>query len=137
MGKVKPLCISQFTLENDVLIEFHQYFCVVKDRRTKTPLLQAKLNNGLYNVISSPQAFIGERVSSMVWHARLGHPSPNTTRFVINSNNLPSLSNKLDLCGDCCKAKASILPFKPSFSIVTSPLEVVHSDLWGPSPVMS
>lgn len=41
------------------------------------PLLRAKLHNGLYTINNYPQAFIGERVSSEVWHARLGHPSIN------------------------------------------------------------
>lgn len=32
-----------------------------------------------------------ERVSAKVWHARLGHPSPSTTRQIINSHKLPTI----------------------------------------------
>jgi hypothetical protein len=63
--------------------------------------------------------------------------SPSTTHFIIKSHALHITSNKLDLCGDCCKAKAYVLPFHFSFSIATSLLYVVHSDLWGSSPIVS
>jgi hypothetical protein len=113
---------------------FTPYF--VKDRHTKQPLLRAPQTNGLYHLSSSPQASIGERVSTSIWHKRLRHASPSTN-FIINSNFLPITSNKLDLCGACCKAKAHVLPFTSSLSIATSPLHVVHSDLWGPSLIVS
>lgn len=35
------------------------------------------------------------------------------------------------------KTKAHILPFLPSLSFVSNPLEVIHLDLWGPSPIVS
>jgi hypothetical protein len=76
-------------------------------------------------------------VSTSIWHKRLRHASLLTTHFIINSNSLSITSNKLDLCGDCCKAKAHVLSFTSSLSIATFPLHVVHSDFWGPSPIVS
>jgi hypothetical protein len=29
------------------------------------------------------------------------------------------------------------LPFNPSFSSSSAPLDLIHSDLWGPSPIVS
>jgi gag-polypeptide of LTR copia-type len=58
------ISISRFLQDNDVLIEFYSSFCVIKDRHTKIPLLQAILTNGLYLVTSSPKVFVGERVSA-------------------------------------------------------------------------
>lgn len=130
------ISISKFTKDNDVILEFHPFFCVIKDRHTRLPLLQASLSNGLYNLNLNPHALVGERVSTSMWHARLGHTSPTITRFVINSNGLPTSSNKLGICDACCKAKAHVLPFAPS-SCANAPLQVVHSDLWGPSPIVS
>jgi gag-polypeptide of LTR copia-type/GAG-pre-integrase domain len=131
------ISISKLTQDNNVILEFHPLFCIVKDRHTKQPLLRAQQTNGVYHLYSSPQDSIGERVSTTIWHKRLGHPSPSTTHFIINSNSLPITSNKLDLCGDCCKAKAHVLPFSSSLSIANFSLHVVHSDLWGPSPIVS
>jgi GAG-pre-integrase domain len=112
------ISISKLTKDNDVILEFHPLFCIVKDRRTKQPLLQATQINGFYQLPSSPHALIGERVSISLWHKRLGHPSPSTTHLVINSHALPISSNKLDLCGDCCKAKAHSLPFSSSLVLL-------------------
>jgi hypothetical protein len=50
---------------------------------------------------------------------------------IINSHFLPITFNKLDLYGDCCKAKTHILPFNPSSSIDTTHLHIVYLDLWG------
>jgi hypothetical protein len=57
------ISISKLT-KDDVILEFHPLFCVVKDRRTNQPLLQATQINGLYQLPSSPQALIGELVSA-------------------------------------------------------------------------
>jgi hypothetical protein len=76
-------------------------------------------------------------VSTSTWHKRLGHTSPSTTHFIINSHSISITSNKLDFYGDCCKAKAHVLPFNSSLSIATSSLHVVHSDLWGSSLIIS
>jgi GAG-pre-integrase domain len=123
------ISISKLTKDNDVILDFHPLFYIVKDHRTKQPFLQAAQINGLYQLPSSPYALIGEHVSISLWHKRLGHSSPSTTHLVINSHALPISSNKLDLCDDCCKAKAHSLPFSLSFICATSPLHVMHSEL--------
>ena len=41
------LGISQFTEDNNVIVEFHPYFCLVKDENTCV-LLQGRLEDGLY-----------------------------------------------------------------------------------------
>lgn len=44
------LSISQFTLDNNVLIEFHHNCCFVKDKTTHIILLKGNLVNGLYQL---------------------------------------------------------------------------------------
>lgn len=44
------LSISQFTLDNNVLIEFHHDYCFVKDKTTHRILLKGNLVNGLYQL---------------------------------------------------------------------------------------
>jgi Reverse transcriptase (RNA-dependent DNA polymerase)/gag-polypeptide of LTR copia-type/GAG-pre-integrase domain len=133
------LSLSKLLHDNPILIEFHENCCVIKERLTLMPLLQIMLHEGLY-IISlhiSPNAFFGARVSANLWHSRLGHPSSSTTLQVLRSHDLPCHSNKLSLCHNCCLAKAHRLPFSSSVISTSSPLELVHSDVWGPAPLIS
>jgi Reverse transcriptase (RNA-dependent DNA polymerase)/gag-polypeptide of LTR copia-type/GAG-pre-integrase domain len=134
------LSLSKLLLDNSLLIEFSSHTCLIKDRQTKQLLLQAPLINGLYLIslpFSSPQAYLGSCISADRWHARLGHPSSSTTLHLVKTFNLPCSKKKMSLCDDCCIAKSHRLPFNDSTSFSTSPLELVHSDLWGPSPILS
>jgi GAG-pre-integrase domain len=134
------LSLSQLLFDNSLIIDFSSNACFIKDRLTSTPLLQAKLHNGLYSIrlpmSFPPQAFLGAQVSADVWHARLGHPSTSTTLEVLNSNALPCSSKHLSLCQNCCMIKSHKLPFTFNTIFSCAPLEIVHSDLWGRSPVM-
>ena len=40
--------ISKLASENDVYVEFHSKFCLMKDKHTGRVLLQWRLENGLY-----------------------------------------------------------------------------------------
>lgn len=134
------LSLSKLLRDNDILIEFGSNFCEIKERRTLRTILQVRLLSGLYMVSPSsfsPQACFGERVSADLWHTRLGHPSSMTTLKILHEHSLPCLSNKMSLCHHCCEAKAHKLPFSLSSSISSHPLELVHSDVWGPAPVVS
>jgi hypothetical protein len=44
------ISISKLTKDNDVILEFHPLFCIVKDRHTKQPFLRALQINGLYHL---------------------------------------------------------------------------------------
>lgn len=67
------------------LLDSDEHF--VKDKPTGKLLLHGPNSRSLYHVpgSSSPStfAFIRERVSSSVWHARLDHPSPSILRVVL------------------------------------------------------
>jgi Reverse transcriptase (RNA-dependent DNA polymerase) len=41
------------------------------------------------------------------------------------------------MCDSCCIAKSHKLPFASSTTTANNPLEIVHCDVWGPSPVIS
>ena len=108
------LSLSKLLSDNSILIEFSSTFCVIKERPSMRPILQARLLNGLYTFplhLSSPHALLGERVSMDLWHSRLGHPSSDTTLKVLQSHLLPCHSTKMSLCHHCCMAKAHRLPF--------------------------
>lgn len=71
------------------------------------------------------------------WHARLGHPSVNVLRLVLNKIGLSCSLNDLSFCDACKVGKLHQLPFSRHDITVTAPLELVYANLWGPTPVLS
>jgi GAG-pre-integrase domain len=137
------ISLSKLLQDNPHLtIIFSSSTCIFKDLHTKIMLLQVLSSNGLFTISPNPsstlpQAFHGSRVSSDLWYHRLGHPSPTTTLQVINSFSLPCNSKKISAYHECSIAKSHKLPFLPSISVSHAPLEIVHSNVWGPSPICS
>ena len=136
----KLLSVYRLTNDNAVYVEFHATYCVVKDEATGKPLLQETVRDGLYLLEQAhqPQVNIGERTSLNQWHHRLGHPNLRVLQNVISLYGLPTLSsNKNLVCDACLSSKSHRLPYSYSQHQTTKPLEIIHSDLWGPSPVTS
>jgi len=79
-----------------------------------------------------------ETKTKNLWHARLGHPNFHVMKRVLQQCNLP-LSNKnvVDLCASCCVGKSHRLPSSLSNIVYSTPLELICSDIWGPSHVTS
>jgi len=68
----------------------------------------------------------------------MGHPSYQTVRHLVSKFSLPTSSNKIpSIYSACHQGKSHCLPFSSSQSISTHPLELIFSDVWGPSPIMS
>ncbi|KAJ3705170.1 hypothetical protein LUZ61_008875 [Rhynchospora tenuis] len=134
------LSLSKLLSDNPhITVTFSNYSCQFAQLHTKT-VLPISSHHGLFILHAtsfSPQAFLGTCTSASIWHSRLGHPSKSTTMSVLHSYNLPCNSNKLDVCHDCAIAKSHQLPFSSSSHSSTSPLEIVHSDVWGPCPIVS
>jgi histone deacetylase 1/2 len=138
------ISVSQFTRDNNVYIEFHSSSFLVKDEATGRVLLRGKPKDGLYifptsmTSINRPQAYLSQRVPLDVWHYRMGHPSYQTVRHLISKFSLPISSNKIPgICSACQQGKSHRLPFFNSQSVSNQPLELIFSDVWGPSPFMS
>jgi hypothetical protein len=133
------LSVSQFTRDNNVFFEFHPHFFCVKDPQTGTTLLRGQSKNGLYTLPSIPPltrfALVGERASLDRWHCRLGHPSLRIVSQVVRTNALATLKNKAStVCHACRLGKSHELPFHLSSSISMHPLDLLFTDVWGPSP---
>lgn len=47
------------------------------------------------------------------------------------------VNEEIKFCEACKFGKSHAIPFTLSLSHARSPFELVHSDLWGPAPVMS
>ena len=75
----------------------------------------------------------------LLWHHRLGHPSDKVLSSALSSYTQSVVSNKNEIvthCKHCLSDRMHELPFDKSNFISSQPLELVHSDVWGPSLVM-
>jgi transposase InsO family protein len=75
--------------------------------------------------------------SADIWHKRLGHPNARVLQHVFSSHLHKRVPPKLPFCKHCVQGKMTQLPFPHSTSTTHFPLELVHSDVWGPSPITS
>ena len=74
--------------------------------------------------------------SFYLWHSRLGHVSSSRLRFLASTGALGNLKTcDISGCSGCKLAKFSALFFNRSISVSSSPFDLIHSDVWGPSPV--
>ncbi|GAU47127.1 hypothetical protein TSUD_247490 [Trifolium subterraneum] len=161
------ISVSQFAKDNAVYFEFHPNYCLVKSQATNKVLLQGNVRtDGLYSfshisiapaksssLLSSFKPYVFNVHSSStvsnsslsfnslyLWHLRLGHPNDQTLKSTLKQCNIPFINNKHDVsnfCTACCMGKAHRLYAPASQTTYTQPLELVFSDLWGPSPTVS
>jgi hypothetical protein len=136
------LSVQKFTYDNNVYMEFHPSCFFVKDRTSGKILHCGSSRHGLYHWFSPtaapPSVFSSERANFVDWHARLGHPADRIVHHVINKFQLPVTNNKkLPICPACQRGKSHQLPFNMSENKSSVPLELVFSDVWGPSPILS
>nr|GFA48297.1 ribonuclease H-like domain-containing protein [Tanacetum cinerariifolium] len=101
----------------------------VLDFWTRQILLRCDSTGDLYPVTSPsyPKAFL---VSQHTWHQRLGHPGSDVLRTLVSNNFISCNKTKsLVLCHACQLGKHVRLPFLLSETVVTSPFNIIHSDL--------
>jgi gag-polypeptide of LTR copia-type/GAG-pre-integrase domain len=135
------LSIAQLLKDNPVSVEFTSNSCFVKDLTTQRVLLCGSLCNGLY-ALDLPysqhvQVYHTTHSSSDIWHTRLAHCSPQLLKLLHRNNKITMSSSTLSSCTDYIRAKSHKLLFSNSFTVAKHLLHVVHTDVWGPSPVLS
>ena len=134
------LSVHKFTLDNNVFIEFHPFFCLVKDNKTGQVLQKGTHKDGLYvlHSIHKHHAYLGEKAPTETWHNRLGHPHFRILHNVLKNFELP-LTHQLShyVCDACCSSKSHKQPFNIFVHKSTIPLELIHYDVWGPAPITS
>ena len=75
---------------------------------------------------------------SMVWHRRLGHPNTHILSHVLNSGFLGHRESSLSLECDSSKlGKSKTLMCHLHASRASHCFDLIHSDVWGPSPISS
>lgn len=72
------------------------------------------------------------------WHSRLGHVSSSRLKYMLSAGLLGSVPySDISDCKGCKLAKFSALPFNKSTTVSSAPFDLIHSSVWGPSPVVS
>ncbi|KAL6311733.1 hypothetical protein AAG906_020728 [Vitis piasezkii] len=116
--KQNLISVSKFCKTNNTSIEFFPSSFVIKDLKTGARLTQGRSKDDVYDRVSV-------KTSLANWHHRLGHPSSRIFQFLIRKHNLQiyPIDHKL--------------PFGVSSLRSRGPLDLVYSDVWGPSPIES
>ncbi|KAI0522751.1 hypothetical protein KFK09_005136 [Dendrobium nobile] len=138
--KYNLLSISQLTRDNNISITFDTNGFVLKDLMTQEVILQGPCSNGLYPVKAATtqhNAYSATVASSTPWHDRLGHPNKNILHSIALSNKSLHIDSQNKSCTSCNLSKGHKLSFERSITRKKNLLELVHSDIWGPAPVIS
>ena len=140
------LSIIKFTRENNCLVIFSSSGFFIQDLTTRKVMGVGRCKNGLYVLDRGHATFLSSlstcnlRASSIIWHARLGHPSFRVVSS-LNKHGAISVSDNrsIDLkpCFGCQLGKSHCLPFSNLDQRCNSLFERIHCYLWGPSPITS
>ena len=97
---------------------------------------------GTLYMTSSPRdtiAVANASTDTSLWHRRLGHMSEKGMKMLLSKGKLPELKSiDFDVCESCILGKQKKVSFlKTGRTPKVEKLELVHTDLWGSSPVAS
>jgi hypothetical protein len=120
------------------------YFgCIVQDPRTGQELGTSRRIGCLFEISSLrlPATGVSAATSSSpslsLWHSRLGHASSSRVQQLVSRGLLGLVSKDNFDCVSCQLGKQPALPFQNSESMSTGIFDLIHSDVWGPSPINS
>ena len=104
-------------------------------------LARGKKTGTLYMTLSPRDtiAIAEARSDISLWYSRLGHMSEKWMKILLSRGKLPELKSiDFDMCESCILGKRKKVSFlKTGRTPTTEKLELVHTDLWGPSPIAS
>ena len=78
-------------------------------------------------------------LNKTLWHMRLGHPHDQVLKYVFPNDRsvINKCTNLVQTCTHCLYGKMHNLSFPKSQFVALSPFELVHSNVWGPTPITS
>ncbi|KAF7836005.1 Retrovirus-related Pol polyprotein from transposon TNT 1-94 [Senna tora] len=106
--------------------------------RSSAPIMEGRRVESVY-VMSAQEAYVDKtrkNETADLWHARLGHVGYHKLKVMMNKQmlkGLPQLEVRDNVvCAGCQYGKAHQLPYEESNFRAKAPLELVHSDVFGP-----
>lgn len=140
--KKNLLSISQFIDDNKCSFIFNADGFVVKNKQNQI-LAKGRRQRKLYVLEEAYNAALSAIRENLedhsLWHKRLGH-AISTILYALKKNrniNFPSWTKQPNLCVSCQLGKNCKQTFKLSNNKSKFPLECIHCDLWGSSPIAS
>jgi hypothetical protein len=126
-------------------VTFEDSKCIIKDKRRNMVIGVIPMSpNGLYKVEHAYAAIIApERISLAMLHHRLVHIGPHAIHALVCRGAVEGVEltddNTLFACDSCEQAKSTHKPIRKEREepLASSFGEEVHSDVWGPSPMLS
>lgn len=110
---------------------FHADSFSIIDRKSNTVLFKGPCLNGLYPITATLDARKGfvahlvAKVSHLLWHNRLGHPSNNVLHALCKQSCISfNFASDSCICSHCLHGKMSKLLFSLSRSICAKPLSL-------------
>jgi transposase InsO family protein len=140
----KLISIGKLTDDLNCVVLIFPDFCVFQDIQTREILGRGFKKDGLYyldnndlgRIYSTRSESTSLRDKLWLRHKRLGHPS-----FGYMKKLFPTLCTGLNdehfICETCIKAKSHRSTYHLSNNKSQEPFDLVHSDVWGPSPTIS
>ncbi|CAA7042354.1 unnamed protein product [Microthlaspi erraticum] len=121
---------------------FDSHKIYVVDINTQKVVARGPRVKGLYTLEDQKFAALYSNrqcsASEDTWHHRLGHSNFKVLQRLQTSKEIVlNKSRTILICEPCQMGKSSRLQFLSSSSRVLAPLDRIHCDLWGPSPVVS
>ncbi|KAE8663053.1 hypothetical protein F3Y22_tig00113123pilonHSYRG00166 [Hibiscus syriacus] len=137
--KKNLLSVAQLTSSGHYVLFGPQDVKVYRDVKiTETPTMEGRRLESIY-VMSAESAYVDmtrKNETSDLWHMRLGHVSYSKLSVMVKKSmlkGLPQLDVRTDtVCTGCQYGKAHQLPYDESKFKAKEPLELVHSDVFGP-----
>ncbi|KAE8675430.1 putative RING/U-box superfamily protein [Hibiscus syriacus] len=137
--KKNLLYVAQLTSSGHYVLFGSQDVKVYRDVKiSETPTMEGRRLESIY-VMSAESAYVDrtrKNETSDLWHMRLGHVSYSKLSVMVKKSmlkGLPQLDVRTDtVCAGCQYGKAHQLPYNESKFKAKEPLELVHSDVFGP-----
>lgn len=130
------LSVSQLTKKLDCTITFSSSSCTLQDRQTRRIFGSGTESGGLYYFDNNPisTSFTVTTPSLHQLHYQLGHPSlPRLQHLYPQFRHVSRLE-----CESCEMGKHRRVSYAPRVNNrVKAPFDLVHSDIWGPCPIIS
>jgi GAG-pre-integrase domain/Integrase core domain len=140
----KLISIGQLTEEQNCVALMFSNYIIFQDILTKEVISHGTKRDGLYYLdevkigrthISSTKPS-NSREKIMLWHKRLGHLSFGYLKK-LSPHLFDGLENEQFVCETCIKAKSHRTSYFESDKRSLIPFNLIHTYVWGPSPVVS
>ena len=130
--------VSALLRSNQCSAHFFLTSCYIQEFSQGLTIGKGSLKHNLYILDLIPQdisaAFTGSlSADGMLWHQRLGHPSPAKLQVLSTELSIPRcIIPSHSTCTVCPLAKQKRLSFPFNNNLSLKPFDLLHLDIWGP-----